>query len=148
MAAMDPLVDAGWKALNAGHRALRAVTGGRLGKTFGSMPAIELRTIGRSTGRRRSTILTSPVHDVGRYVVVASKGGDDRAPDWYRNLVAEPDVEITVDGATIPVRARTATAQEKAELWPRIIAAYAGYAHYQRRSARDIPVVILEPREP
>jgi deazaflavin-dependent oxidoreductase (nitroreductase family) len=91
-------------------------------------------------------LLTAPVHDEQRTVLVASKGGDDRHPDWYRNLVAEPDVEITVNGTTRPMRARTATAAEKAELWPAIVAAFSGYAAYQRRTDRDIPVVILEPR--
>jgi deazaflavin-dependent oxidoreductase (nitroreductase family) len=77
---------------------------------------------------------------------VASKGGDDRNPDWYGNLVADPDVEVTVDGTTRPMRARTATADEKAELWPTVTQAYKGYAAYQRRTERDIPLVILEPR--
>jgi deazaflavin-dependent oxidoreductase (nitroreductase family) len=91
-------------------------------------------------------MLTAPVHDDGRYVLVASKGGDDRHPEWYLNLVANPDIELTVAGTTMPMTARTATAEEKAELWPQIISAYKGYAGYQRRSARDIPVVICEPR--
>lgn len=134
------------KAMNAVHRVLLNVSGGRIGSSFGPMPAVELHTTGRKSGQRRSTMLTAPVHDDGRYVLVASKGGDDRHPEWYLNLVANPDIELTVAGTTLPMTARTATAEEKAELWPQIVSAYKGYAGYQRRSARDIPVVICELR--
>ena len=79
-------------------------------------------------------------------VLVASKGGDDRDPDWYRNLIAQPDIELTMAGQRRPMRARRASPQEKAELWPRVVAAYAGYGGYQRRTERDIPLVICEPR--
>lgn len=79
-------------------------------------------------------------------MLVASKGGDDRNPEWHKNLVADPDVELTVLGATLPYRARTATPEEKAELWPQITAKYKGYANYQKRTSRDIPVVICELR--
>ncbi len=140
----------GWslflRSLNAAHKGLIRVTGGRVGWAVGTMPVIELHTRGRRTGKRRSTILTAPVHDAGRYVVVASRGGDDRHPHWYTNLVAHPDVYVTVKGRTVPMRARTATPAEKAELWPRIVRAYPGYDAYQRRTRRDIPVVVCEPR--
>jgi len=82
-----------------------------LATQFGSMPALQLHTVGRVSGKRRSVMLTAPVHDDGCYVLVASKGGDDRDPDWYRNLVANPEVELTVQGTTIPMTARTATAR-------------------------------------
>ncbi|PPL19737.1 nitroreductase/quinone reductase family protein [Microterricola pindariensis] len=139
------LRDALLRAMNLAHRGVLAASGGRLGWTIGPMPAVEQHTIGRRTGRRRSTMLTSPVHEHGRYVLVASKGGDDRNPEWYRNLQANPGVELTVRGEVLPMRARTATAAEKAELWPRIIAVNPGYAGYQRKTTRDIPVVICEP---
>ena len=142
----DTLTDLLMKALNAVHRGVLIVSGGRVGRTIGSMPAVELHTIGRSSGKRRSTMLTAPVHGDGRYVLVASKGGDDRNPQWYLNLVANPDVELTVDGTTVPMRAHTASAEEKAELWPRIVATYRGYGGYQHKTERDIPVVICEPR--
>jgi deazaflavin-dependent oxidoreductase (nitroreductase family) len=110
------------------------------------MPTVELRTTGRKSGLRRSVLLTSPVHDDECYVLVASKGGDDRNPEWYLNLVADPDVELKVGAVTRPMRARTASPEEKAELWPRIVAGYKGYDAYRRRTSRDIPVVICEPR--
>ena len=146
MTTKDSLTDLQMKGMNAVHKTLLKVSGWRLGKTLGSMPVVELHTVGRSSGKRRSTMLTAPVHDEGTYVLVASKGGDDRDPDWFRNLVANPDVELTVDGTTIPLTARVATEDEKSELWPRIVEAYKGYAGYQEKTDRNIPVVICEPR--
>jgi deazaflavin-dependent oxidoreductase (nitroreductase family) len=140
------ITDAGLKAMNLSHRAVLALSGGRVLRTPMGMPAVELTTVGRRSGQPRRTMLTAPVVDAERVVLVASKGGDDRNPDWYRNLVAQPDVEISIGGRRQPMRARTASSDEKAELWPRIVSAYRGYAGYQRRTERDIPVVICEPR--
>lgn len=138
--------DFGHRMLNRLHRAILAVSGGRLGSKLGSMPVVELHTIGRSSGARRTAMLTAPIHDGERYVLVASKGGDPRHPAWYTNLVAHPDVDLAVDGRTIPMTARTATPEERAELWPRITRSYPGYAGYQKKTTREIPVVICEPR--
>jgi deazaflavin-dependent oxidoreductase (nitroreductase family) len=146
MGAQGAMFDAFLKGVNQLHKAVLAVSGGRLGADFNGMPAVELHTTGRKSGKRRSSMLTSPVYEPDRVVLVASKGGDDRDPEWYRNLVANPDVELTAKGTTRPMRARTATADERAELWPRIVKAYRGYAGYQQRTDREIPVVILEPR--
>lgn len=133
------------KGMNLVHRAILALTGGRVGWKLGRMTAVELHTIGRTTGIRRSTMLSAPISDADRVVLVASKGGDDRHPQWYLNLLAHPDVELTVRGDTRRMRARTATPAEKAELWPAIIEVNPGYAGYQRKTSRDIPVVICEP---
>ena len=141
----DNITDAGAKLMNATHRIVLRLSGGRVLNSAFGMPAIELHTIGRKTGRRRATMLTAPLIEDDRVVLVASKGGDDRHPDWYRNLVANPEVELTIEGTTRPMRARTATPEEKAELWPRIVGAYKGYGGYQKRTDRDIPVVICEP---
>ncbi len=122
----------------------RATRGRLLGRAAG-MPVLILGTTGRRTGKRRSTMLTSPVQDGDRVVLVASYGGDDRNPAWFRNLSADPQVEVTMRGSTRRMRARVASSKEKAELWPRITDAYRGYASYQRVTERDIPVVILEP---
>lgn len=138
--------DFGYRMMNRFHRLMLAVSGGRLGSTLGTMPVVELHTIGRLSGKRRSVMLTAPVHGDGQYILVASKGGDPRHPSWYVNLAAHPDVELTVGGRTIPMHARTATAAERAELWPRITREYGGYAGYQRKTTREIPVVICEPR--
>ena len=140
------MVDLGFKVLNAAHRGILAATGGRFPKSLLGMAPVELRTVGRKSGQIRSTMLTSPVHDETRVVLVASKGGDDRDPQWYRNLLANPDVEVVIGGSTRKMRARTASPDEKAALWPDIVAVYKWYDSYQQRADRDIPVVICEPR--
>jgi deazaflavin-dependent oxidoreductase (nitroreductase family) len=140
------LADVSLKTMSRVHRAIVHLSGGQLlGSAFG-MPVIELHTVGRKSGLPRSTMLTAPVVDGDRVVLVASKGGDDRDPDWYRNLVADPDIELTMAGRRRPMRGRTASPEEKAELWPRVVAAYRAYDAYQRRTTRDIPLVICEPR--
>lgn len=136
--------DHGAKLMNLAHRTVLTLSGKRLlAKPFG-MPLVELHTIGRKSGLPRSCYLTTPVHDANRVVLVASKGGDDRNPDWYRNLLSHPDAELVINDDRRKIHARTANPDEKAELWPQIVASYQGYANYQRRTSRDIPVVICE----
>jgi len=144
------------------HRAVLRLTGGRIGRRLGSMPVINLTTRGRKSGELRTTILTVPHHesmsstDAGapgekgphgeRLIVIASRGGDDLQPAWYLNLVAETTVQVARWGEhPRPYRARTADAAERARLWPLAVRAYRGYADYQRKTSREIPVVILEP---
>jgi len=141
-----PAVDLGFKALNLVHKTTLKLTGGRWPRDLFGMPGVELHTIGRKSGQPRSSMLASPIHDEDRVVLVASKGGDERDPAWYLNLTANPDVEVTMNGETRKMRARTASPDEKAALWPDIVAIYKGYAGYQEKSGRDIPVVICEPR--
>jgi deazaflavin-dependent oxidoreductase (nitroreductase family) len=146
MSVQDTVTDIGGKVLNLTHRLLRALSGGRIGEIAFGMPVVELHTTGRKSGQRRSNLLTAPLLSEDRVVLVASKGGDHRHPDWYQNLTANPDIELTIAGQTRPMRARTASSDEKSELWPQVVAAYKGYAAYQRRTDRDIPLVICEPR--
>jgi deazaflavin-dependent oxidoreductase (nitroreductase family) len=127
------------------HRLLLRATGGRVFGRLAGMPVVLLTTTGRQTGRRRTTVLTTPVHDDGCVVLVASYGGDDRHPAWFLNLREDPAVTVEMKGRSRPMRARIATDDEKQELWPRILSAYGGYGGYQRRTGRDIPVVLLEP---
>jgi deazaflavin-dependent oxidoreductase (nitroreductase family) len=141
----DKSIAVGAWMLENGHRALLKVSGGRFPKKVAGMQPIELVTIGRKTGQRRATLLTSPLYGEERVVVVASKGGYSDDPIWYKNLVAHPEVEITANGQTRKMRARTATPDEKATLWPELVKVYKGYAGYQRNTTRDIPVVICEP---
>jgi deazaflavin-dependent oxidoreductase (nitroreductase family) len=141
----DRSIEAGAWMLEHTHRALLALTGGRFPKKVAGMQPVELHTIGRKTGLRRSTLLTSPLYAEDRVVLVASKGGYSDDPIWYKNLVAHPDVEITVGDRTTPMTARTASPDEKAALWPQLVQVYKGYEGYQRNTARDIPVVICEP---
>jgi deazaflavin-dependent oxidoreductase (nitroreductase family) len=141
----DKVLDIGAWMLENGHRTVLKLTGGRYPRRILGMQPVELHTIGRTSGQRRSTMLTTPIHDDRRVVLVASKGGSQDHPDWYKNLVANPEVELTIDERTIPMRARTASTDEKADLWPEITRVYKGYAGYQRNTERDIPVVICEP---
>jgi deazaflavin-dependent oxidoreductase (nitroreductase family) len=110
------------------------------------MPLVELVTTGRRSGKERSTMLAVPIIDADRLVLVASFGGDDRHPAWYLNLQANPEVRATIAGTTRTMIARTATEEERVELWPQITSRYQGYARYQERTERPIPVVILEPK--
>lgn len=128
------------------HRAVFQATNGRMLGNLGRMPVVMLTTTGRRSGQPRTTMLTAPVVDGERVVLVASYGGDDRHPAWFLNLREHPDVELTMGGRQRPMRARVATTEEKAELWPRAVAVYRGYAAYQKRTSRDIPLVVLEPR--
>ncbi len=141
----DTLIDVGARMLENGHRALLKLSGGRYPKRLLGMEPVELVTIGRKSGERRPTLLTAPICEDDRVVLVASKGGYQDHPQWYKNLAANPDVEISVCGQRRAMRARTASAEEKAALWPGIVATYKGYAGYQRNTERDIPVVICEP---
>jgi deazaflavin-dependent oxidoreductase (nitroreductase family) len=134
------------KMMNAVHRAALTVSGGRLGWTASNMPVLELTTTGRKSGRRHAVMLTSPIRDGDALVVVASRGGDDRSPAWYLNLVANPEVDVAVQGKPpVPMLARVATADQRARLWPLVTADHRNYADYQKRTEREIPLVLLRP---
>ncbi|GAA1631779.1 nitroreductase/quinone reductase family protein [Georgenia ruanii] len=148
-------------ALNAVHRTLQRVSRGRLGWRVARMAVVELTTTGRRSGRPHTVLLTVPLRVEGNPVLVASRGGDDRPPDWLLNLQADPVVRVREgrvprrDGAGVGngaggrrVRARVATAAERAAWWPLITATYAGYRAYQERTAREIALVVLEPEGP
>jgi deazaflavin-dependent oxidoreductase (nitroreductase family) len=102
-----------------------------------------LTTRGRRSGQLRRTALIYG-RDGDRYLVVASVGGAARHPAWYLNLTDHPEVEVQVGADRFPARARTADAEEKARLWPVMTSIWPHYEGYQRKTRRDIPVVILE----
>ena len=131
--------------MNAIHRLLLKVSGGRAGWTAMDMPVLELTTKGRKSGQSRSVMLTSPLREGSALVVVASRGGDDRSPAWFHNLQANPDVEVRLQGGPAQrMRARVATAAERERLWPLITADHKNYADYQLKTTREIPLVLLE----
>jgi deazaflavin-dependent oxidoreductase (nitroreductase family) len=102
-----------------------------------------LTTKGRRSGEQRDNALI--FRDYGdAYLVVASKGGDDRAPDWYVNLQADPEVQVQIKGERFTARARTATPEEKPAMWARMVEAWPDYEEYQKKTDREIPVVVLE----
>jgi deazaflavin-dependent oxidoreductase (nitroreductase family) len=138
--------DAFYKVGTGIHRVVFNVSKGRIfGKAFG-MPLVELVTTGRRSGKERSTMLAVPIIDGDRLVLVASFGGDDRHPAWYLNLRTNPEVRVTIAGSTRTMIARIATGEERDELWPQITSVFEGYARYQERTERPIPVIILEPK--
>jgi deazaflavin-dependent oxidoreductase (nitroreductase family) len=134
------------KTMNAVHRGLIKISGGRVGWQV-AMPVLELTTIGRKSGQPRSVLLTSPHQEGDTWVVVASRGGDDTHPAWFLNLRDNPEVEVSLKGGPKqPMRARVADAGERARLWPKITADFKNYAQYQTKTEREIPLVFLEPR--
>lgn len=133
------------KAVNVVHQSLFKATSGRIGGRLMGMEALILTTTGRKSGQRRTNMLTAPIVEDRRIVLVASWGGDDRHPMWFLNVREHPDVEITRAGGTRAYRTHVATADERAELWPRVTSAYSGYAGYQTKTEREIPLVICEP---
>ena len=133
------------KTVGGFHRWLLSVSKGKIGGNLQGMPVLQLTTTGRKSGQPRTSMLTSPLQDGDKIMVVASRGGDDKHPAWFLNLRDQPKVEVTMEGKTRPMTAHIADAAEKAELWPRIIADHKNYAGYQKKTDRDIPVVILEP---
>ncbi|MFD3707249.1 nitroreductase family deazaflavin-dependent oxidoreductase [Nocardia sp. NPDC058658] len=135
------------KIMNTVHRALLTVSGGRIGTSFMGMASLELTTIGRKSGSPRKSMLTAPIIDGDTIVVVASRGGDDTHPAWFLNLRDNPDVEVSLrNGPERPMRATIATPEQRAQLWPRVVAAYKGYGDYQKKTTREIPLVLLTPR--
>jgi deazaflavin-dependent oxidoreductase (nitroreductase family) len=101
--------------------------------------------VGAKTGIKHTTPLNY-VEDPPDLVLVVSKAGHPWHPAWYHNLRNNPDATVQVGAERRAVRARVASAQERARLWPKAVAAYSGYRTYQERTEREIPLVILEPR--
>jgi F420H(2)-dependent quinone reductase len=134
----------GWHGFTQAHvRAYRA-SKGRIGKHWRGAPVLLLDHVGRKSGKH----MTSPLiygEDGENLIIVASFGGARRDPYWWPNLKAHPDTTVNVNGDVRRVRARQATPEEKARIWPKMVEIYAPYDDYQRRCERDIPVVILEP---
>ena len=138
-----------WRLFNTsvkGHTAIFRLTGGRIGGRVVGGPVLLLHHTGAKSGKQRiSPLLYLP--DGDRMVIVASKGGYTKHPGWFHNLKANPDtvVELPREGK-VGVRARQASPTERDELWPRVVELYKGYSAYQRSTAREIPLVILDRR--
>ncbi len=142
------------RIIKLGSRAnihLYRLTRGRLGKTWrigagmrNPAPVCLLTTVGRKSGQKRTVPLIY-LRDGDNIVGVASQGGLKNNPAWYLNVAADPAVTIEVDGKKLALTARTADADEKAALWPRLVDIYADFDNYEAWTERDIPVVICEP---
>jgi deazaflavin-dependent oxidoreductase (nitroreductase family) len=134
------------KTMNVVHRSIVCLSGGRFGWRLGPMPVVRLTTTGRRTGRRHSVMLTSPLQTDDSIVVVASRGGDDHHPAWFLNLRDQPVVEVSLGGRPpVTMRARVASPDERATLWPQVTSTNKNYATYQTKTDREIPLVLLEP---
>jgi deazaflavin-dependent oxidoreductase (nitroreductase family) len=118
-------------------------TDGELGHDRKGTQTLLLTTRGRRSGEPRTTPLIYGQRG-GDYLIVASDGGSPEPPGWYSNLSADPDVEVQVLGDRFRARARTATPDEKPELWREMISHWPAYDRYQQRTEREIPVVVLE----
>jgi len=135
------------KTMNTIHKVILKASFGKVGWSAGSMPVLELTTTGRKTGQQRTLMLTSPLQDGDTIIVVASRGGDDHHPAWFLNLQANPNVEVAYKGGQRkPMTAHVATAEERADLWPKVVAAQKRYGEYQTKTEREIPLVLLSPR--
>ena len=121
-------------------------TDGAEGHDWQGTTVLILTTTGRRSGQPRSTPLIYGKQG-DEHVVVASKGGAEEHPSWYLNLVEEPVATVQVRGDRFKARARTATPEEKPELWRLMTERWPAYDEYQRKTSRDIPVVVLERRE-
>lgn len=119
-------------------------TDGETGHDWKGAHTLLLTTTGRNSGEPRTTPLIYG-RDGDAYLLVASKGGSDQPPGWFRNLEQTPEVEVQVKGDRFSARARTASAEEKPRMWKTMTEQWPDYDAYQQRTEREIPVVVLEP---
>jgi F420H(2)-dependent quinone reductase len=132
--------------LMQGHTALYRASGGRIGhRVPGAPPMLLLDHVGAKSGAKRTSPLVY-IRDGEDVVLVASKGGYPKNPGWFYNLKANPDTDVQIGSEHRQVHAHVADAEERKRLWPMALKTYGGYAGYQKRTGREIPLVILEPR--
>jgi deazaflavin-dependent oxidoreductase (nitroreductase family) len=140
------MASARWTVLNQLTRLNTAVyrlSGGRLLGRFRGAPVLLLNHVGRKSGKPRTSPLLY-IEDGDKLVIVASKGGSHKHPDWWLNLRAQPETTVEVGGEKRSVVARRASSEEKSRLWPRLVEMWPDYERYQGRTERDIPVIVLE----
>jgi deazaflavin-dependent oxidoreductase (nitroreductase family) len=134
------------KRLSKLHTSLYRITGGRIGRRLVNNDMLLLATTGRKSGTKHTVPLLY-LADNEDIVVIASWGGRDDNPDWYKNLESNPEAEVQINSDRFDVRATVAGPERRARLWPQILEAYDGYREYQDRTHRQIPVVTLEQNE-
>ena len=134
------------RAMSRMHGSVYRASSGRLLGRLAGMPVLLLTTTGRGSGKPRTAALTY-FRDGADLVVIGSFGGSDLPPAWWLNLQRAPQASVLIGGTTSKVTARAATPEERGRLWPLVTAAHPGYARYQERTARLIPIVMLTPEE-
>ena len=136
-----------WSLVTRMHRGIYRATNGRLGARLAGLDMLLLTTRGRKTGEPR-TVPLACFPDGENRVVVASNNGQDADPGWWLNLLAEPQAEVTLGPETWPVRAALADPDERERLWPELKRTNPAYNRYEKKTQREIPVVILRPVGP
>jgi deazaflavin-dependent oxidoreductase (nitroreductase family) len=143
------LADRSWPLLRramGAHTVVYRLSGGLIGHQFpGSPPMLLLDHVGARSGTRRTSPLVY-ARDGVNVILVASKGGYPKNPAWLHNLIANPETTVQIGHSRRQVHARLATTAEREHLWPLVVGVYGGYADYQKRTDREIPLVVLEPR--
>lgn len=143
MAGSDTFSSADFKAFNTNLIAEYRATGGQVSGMFAGAPLLLLTTTGARSGQEHVTPLVYTTDD-GRMVIIASKGGAPAHPDWFHNLVANPDVTVELGAETFAARASVPHGEERQRLFDQQAAQMPNFAEYQRNTERQIPVVILE----
>ncbi len=132
------------KVMTGTHAAIYRASGGKVAGQMFNSPVLLLTTTGRKTGKERTTPLMC-IEDGQDLVIIASNGGAPYHPAWYLNLRANPEARVLVKDRNLRVTAEEARGEERRRLFARLVEMYPGYEDYQRRTEREIPVVVLHP---
>jgi deazaflavin-dependent oxidoreductase (nitroreductase family) len=135
-----------WKLGSGAHAGVYRATGGKLFGRMGKSPILLLNTVGRKSGKKRTSPLLYAM-DGEDFVVIASKGGASAHPAWYLNLMANPEATVEIEDREVRVRAEEADSEEKSRLWQKMVEKYPAYDAYQEKTEREIPLLVLRPVE-
>ena len=128
------------------HAGVYRATGGKLFGRMGKSPILLLNTVGRKSGKKRTSPLLYAM-DGEDFVIIASKGGASAHPAWYLNLMANPEATVEIEDREVRVRAEEADSEEKSRLWQKMVEMYPAYDAYQEKTEREIPLLVLRPVE-
>ena len=137
----------GQRLFSLAHVSLYRLSRGRIGGRLWNSPVLLLTTIGRKSGKKRTTPLLY-LRDNDRIAIVASNGGKDKEPSWWTNLKINPHGQVQIKGEKKKMIAKKASEEEQANLWPLLTRMYPSYNEYQKKTKREIPVIILTENNP
>ena len=135
-----------WKLGSGAHAGVYRATGGKLFGRMGKSPILLLNTVGRKSGKKRTSPLLYAM-DGEDFVIIASKGGASAHPAWYLNLMANPEATVEIEDREVRVKAEEADSEEKSRLWQKMVEMYPAYDAYQEKTEREIPLLVLRPVE-